>query len=55
MCKKCPVCGAELIEALVPDHFDCPACNLYLSAWAAPFIETAVQPKPAEAANELSV
>jgi uncharacterized Zn finger protein (UPF0148 family) len=35
--KRCPRCDSILIED--DDHYSCPCCELYLSAWAYPTLQ----------------
>lgn len=57
MCKTlvCPRCGSVLLEDMIhADHYVCPQCDLYLSAWAAPFVATPPkEPVPASACTEI--
>ena len=47
MCKACPRCGTPMMKMVTADaEWECPACDLSLSAWASSFIErTLVPPK----------
>lgn len=56
MCQICPRCGSPMLESMMQeDHYECPACDLYLASWAFQMFAKAVneQPIPAEASTEV--
>lgn len=54
--KTCPRCDTPMLEAMDADgHYQCPVCDLYLSAWAFPIVEKAYIEREDEATAQYSL